>query len=196
VRTDVQILRAAIGDASLDLPERLEDKESGRFRFYCVQLPLPRYRGLPPVWHFAVASSLDRPLNPREAETLLDEARHLIRKNVHAATGNSATKPLVLVCDDPGVRLNDKLRFDDKNVFFIDEPMLPSSKNYPRHPRTAPFISAVLNKLDARDLGTLLFEPYQPEKPAQGWRFFGRRRELESVSKSRARQFTHPTYSS
>src|ERR1700710_1288224 len=107
MRTDLQILRAAIGDATLGLPERMGEWE-GFFRLYQVQLPLPRYRGLPPVWNFAVASSPARPLAVQEREEFLAEARELIRKNLHPFT------PLVLVCDDQAIRLNDKLRFDGK----------------------------------------------------------------------------------
>jgi hypothetical protein len=177
MRTDLQILRAAIGDASLSLPEQSEEWE-GRFHLYQVRLPLPRYRGLPPVWNFAVASGPDRPLPIEEREAFLGEARELIRKFVHPFTH------LVLVCEDPAVRLNDRLRFEGKNVFFVDEHTLPGGRDLPQHPRSAPFISAVRSKLDAQDLGTVLFDPYQPDKPASGWRFFGRRRELDRLLNS------------
>jgi Bacterial TniB protein len=178
MRTDLQILRAAIGDESLPLPERVADGD-GRFHLYQARLPLPRYRGLPPVWNFAVASSFDRPLSAREREELLAEARELIRKHLHPST------PLVLVCEDPAIRLSDKLRYDDKNVFFVDEHMLPSGREISKnHPRSAAFIAAVRGKLDAQDLSTVLFDPYQPDKPATGWRFFGRRRELERLVSS------------
>jgi AAA domain-containing protein len=174
-RTDLQLLRAAIGDDSLPLPERMGDGE-GRFHLYQVKLPLPRYRGLPPVWSFAVAGSSDRSLPAQEREAFLTEARELIRKHLHPST------PLVLVCEDPAIRLNDKLRFDGKNVFFVDEHMLPSGREISKnHPRSAAFIAAVRGKLDAQDLSTVLFDPYQPEKPATGWRFFGRRRELDRL---------------
>ncbi len=182
MRTDLQILRATIGDATLALPERTGEWE-GRFHLYQVQLPLPRYRGLPPVWKFAVVSGSEHPLSPQDREALLAEARELIRRHVHP------TIPLVLVCEEPTVRLNDKLRFDGKNVFFVDEHTLPGGRDFPKHPRSAAFIAAVRSKLDARDLGTVFFDPYQPDKPASGWRFFGRRRELDRLLNSEENLF-------
>lgn len=182
MRTDLQILRAAIGDATLAPPERTEEWE-GRFHLYQVQLPLPRYRGLPPVWKFAVVSGSEHPLSAQDREALLAEARELIRHHVHP------TIPLVLVCEDPAVRLKDKLRFDGKNVFFVDEHTLPGSRDFPKHPRSAAFLAAVRSKLDAQDLGTVFFDPYQPDKPASGWRFFGRRRELDRLLNSEENLF-------
>ena len=173
MRTDLQILRAAIGDNSLALPDP-QETGVGRFRLYQVPLPLPRYRGLPPIWNFAVTNRSEQPLSAQQRDAIVADARELIRKNLHP------TIPLVLVSEDPAVRLSD-LRFDHKNVFFVDESMLPSAKDFPKHARSAAFIAAVKSKLDARDLATLLFDPYQPEKPASGWRFFGRRRELERL---------------
>lgn len=172
MRSDKQILQAAIGDDQLNRFERLQAREVGRFRVYRIHLPQPRYRGLPPVWHFAVASRPEQRIELRKVE---EEARELIDKNLDGRT------PLVLVCEDPAVRLSDRFLLDGESVFFIDEPMLPKGRELPRHPRSAAFVRAVRNRLDAQDLATMLFEPYQTDRPVTGWRFFGRRRELERL---------------
>jgi hypothetical protein len=181
MRTDLQILRAAIGDASLTDVEHDERCEIGAMRFYRVKLPLPRYRGLPPVWHFAIAARGSG--SPMSVDELLQEARELIRKNVTDAT------PLVLVCEYENVRLADHLRYDGKNVFFVDAHALPGAKHLPTEPRSAPFVQAVRRKLDAKDLATICFNPYQPDGPVTGWKFFGRKRELERLVDSEENVF-------
>ena len=89
--------------------------------------------------------------------------------------------PLVLLSDDPAVPVANKLRWEDKAVFFIQGHNLPASGDVPAQLRNAPIMRAVREKLDHKQINALFFEPYSPGEPVEGWRFFGRRAELDRI---------------
>jgi hypothetical protein len=176
MRTAEQLLKSAFGDPDLSTFEADDTKDAGRVKFYTATLPREKYVGLPQVWYFGIILEPEKKTRPEEALEALRSARGLIRDALaHART------PLILLSDDPDVKLADNLRLDNKNVFFIDHSKLPGVKNYQTNVRSAPFVRAVREKISRKDLSALFFEPYCPGEPAEGWRFFGRKAELDRI---------------
>lgn len=208
MRNDLQLIRMSLGDPDFNDLHRQEDREIGPyFRCYRVSLRGHRYRGFPDEWQFAMHSQPENRITPALRDEILDEARVLIKTSfpsdfsegsvrgsqagreagVHGAPwGPRAARryhPLVFVSDNQDVMLSDALRYRDKMVFFIDAPRLqPNPSQEGQSLRFTPLVAAVRNKLNNDELSKLLFVPYEePGQPATGWRFFGRRSEVDKL---------------
>ena len=181
MRTSLQLLRSAFGDPKLPLEctERISDCDTGEFKCYRVRPPRDKYRGLLPTWDFAIIPQHSPKRSPSK-ETIKYAVRD---SNKIAKSRKHHEVPLVMISDEPSIRLTDKLRFDRQNIFFLDHTDLVSSTKQVTL-RSSPLLRAVRNKLSRTELSSILFTPYQPNKPAFGWRFFGRRNELERLVES------------
>jgi hypothetical protein len=176
MRSAPQMIRSALADPDFAGFEPDDSRNVGRLHFFGAKLPREKYIGLPEQWYFGILLEPEKPTSREESQVILTNARTLIRDSIaHRRV------PLLLLSDDPDVKLADNLRWENQNVFFIDRHKLPGAKNYPAHLRAAPFLRAVREKIDRKDLSALFFEPYRPGEPAEGWRFFGRRAELERI---------------
>ena len=179
MRTPEQLIRAVLGDPDFNDLELDDSRSSGRIRFYRCLLGRESYPGLPEEWNFAVLTEPDRPSTKADVDLTLRDARKLLRD---ISPDNT---PLILISSDPAVVFEDHLQLADRNVFFISAATLPGTKHLPTQKRNAPFLVSVRQKLGLNRLSTLFYEPYQPGQPVEGWRFFGRRRELERLARCR-----------
>lgn len=183
MRTDAQLIQLTVGDPDFAEFDREPQHDEGSFRYYRVTLRGPRYRGFPDEWQFAVHSQPEKRGERAGQEQVLEEARQLVQKLV--GSDSAQEPPLVLISDDPDVSLSNRLRYQDKKVFFIDEARLRPGRPEMQTLRFTPLVAAVRNKLNADELSTLLFVPYEePGQPAKGWRFFGRKGELDKLVNS------------
>lgn len=192
MRSDLQLIRMGLGDPEFSVLRRQEDREAGvYFRCYRVSLTSQRYRGFPDEWQFAVHSQPESKTTPLRRDEILDEARALVQKMLPSESPAHLQHPLVLISDDPDVMLSDALRYRDKKVFFIDALRLQSGPPPEGQSlRFTPLVAAVRNKLNNDELSKLLFLPYEnPGRPATGWRFFGRRSEVDKLVNSSANYF-------
>jgi hypothetical protein len=178
MRDELNLIQSSLSDPNFKDPRRDKSKDVGAFRYYSVKLP-ERYKGLPPDWHFAILKDSDKPIQEEQRNAILRDAETLIRQRLE-----KNETPLVLVSDNADVNLSNNFRFEQRNVFYIDKNNLPGKKDFPRKLSNAPFIRAVRNKLDKQELSILLFKPYLPGHPAHGWRFFGRKKELDALVNS------------
>jgi hypothetical protein len=176
MRAAIQMIRSALGDAEFNDCTLDPAYSVGRFEFYRVNLSRPKYIGIPTEWYFGVLTEPERSSTRQQADQALSHAGDLVRNSL--AHG---LKPLVLLSDDPTVKLSSNLRFEGKNVFFIDHDRLPAVSRTTGQLRSAPFLRAVQQKVSRKDLPSLFFEPYTPTSPAMGWKFFGRRQELQRI---------------
>jgi hypothetical protein len=176
MRSATHLIRAALADQNFNSFTRDTAREVGRFEFYRARL---HHLGLPSDWYFGILTDPERDSSRAEAQQRLSEAGELIRNSLA-----HDLSPLVLLSDDPAVRLSDNLLFKDKKVFFIDRDKLPATSHPAGHIRSAPFLRAIRQKIDQKDLPSLFFEPYKPNQPVDGWQFFGRRKELQLLVNS------------
>jgi hypothetical protein len=124
-----------------------------------------------------VLAQSDGPSTPSDLNAILNDAGALIRNS----TGQKL-EPLLVLSDEPNIRLQQYLSYEGLNVFFLDHDQLPGSSTTPKMLRFSPFLGAVRQKLSQRDLPALFFEPFRPGQPIKdSWRFFGRRPELERI---------------
>jgi hypothetical protein len=178
-RTDEQLIQSALGDPTFRLKGKPRES-AGNIRLYeNVELPQAFRRGFPPVWHFALLHRLHpahRDLSASEKSLLVAEGLSIIRA-LPAYTAEPP--PLAFLSDEPTIRLADELNAGRPGVYYLDEPELPSLRGQ-GDAKFPPLIMALRSSL--RESGSELFlSPYVPNRPAQAWRFFGRRRELERL---------------
>lgn len=173
MRTPSQLISLALGmtDPPSSSPLLLTSVETRFFRIYEVELPMPAFRGFPSTWHFAILETNAAQLT---LAALLAEARAII-------DGRSRQIPLALITDDPQLSLSDELTAANKHVFCLDSSTLPTQLRSETTPQLAPLVLCFRHVLDTKDPSLISFSPYQREKPVVGWRFFGRRRELNRL---------------
>ena len=175
MRNALQIIRSAIGDFDYKHPERTQKIEQGDFECYKVTLP-SSFKGITPTWYFAIYTEREKRPEKMEIADVKAQAQVI---------GGKAIKgdflPLVIASDDPSVRFTDEQGFVKKLVFYLDQEDLPGKDTLnDRH--LTPIILAVKNKLSPKKINLISdFNPYRPNTPALGWRFFGRKRELEKL---------------
>ena len=137
MRTFSQLIQAALADPGFNEIRERPDLDSDSFKVFQVNLTTVRYRGLQPVWFFAVLRESDSHSSYDSVQT---SAQALIRK---ASALQPRAFPLVFLSDITSVRLADMCRFDQHDVFGIDSPDLPSARTASTNPIRAPFIMAV-----------------------------------------------------
>lgn len=176
MRTDIQLIQSAISDNDYKAAVRLEPKDHGDFKLYKVVLP-KKYRGLYPIWHFAIIGGVEKSVNPEDLNKIINDATLIIKQSLV-----EDLTPLILISDHLDIDFSNYLEYPDNNIFFLKKTDLPGKDNFPNNLKNAPFIRAVRNKFDAPDLPKALFTiPYRPNKPVKGWKFFGRKKEIEKV---------------
>ena len=183
MRTELKLIQSAIADLNFKDPKRDKSKDVGEFHYYSVQLP-PQFKGLPPLWHFGILIGSEKMSTDEQIEPILRNAEEFINQRIE-----KRETPLIIISDNPRVNLSDHFRYEQKNVFFLDHNNLPGRDTFPKQLQNAPFIRSVRKKLDSKDLATLMFAPYTPNKPVQGWRFYGRKKELDSLINSNESYF-------
>lgn len=170
---ELQLLRRVLGDPSF--AAAVHQFDSDHFLVFNVDLPYPKYRGFPPRWSFAILREQNR---MRDPTTVLADANRVI-KRIFDNLSESAL--LMIISDSPGVHLEDNIYFAGRNVFCLDANDLPARQSSDS-PYVEPLRKAVKRRLSKKQISTFFrLIPYQKDEPATGWRFYGRKRELEQL---------------
>ncbi len=182
MRKAQQLIRLILGDADFDGVEaRPAPGEGSGFQQFVLHLKEARYRGFPDTWNVAIRERPEQRPDPKSVAALVHEAKDICRRAI-SLQNRKQPHPMLLVSDDPAVRLAGHLRFRGELVFSIDARNLPDRPPEDRVSfRFSPLVTAVRSKLDRHELSRFLLAPYQPHDPAVGWRFFGREAELEQL---------------
>jgi hypothetical protein len=151
MRTFSQLIQAALADPGFNEIRERPDLDSDSFKVFQVNLTTVRYRGLQPVWFFAVLGESVR----TAATSVQTSARALIREASAPAACVSARVPV-----RHHVRRLAGIAGSPASAFGIDSPACRAPG--PRtQPVRAPFIMAV-REVQFTQLSTLLSQPYHP----------------------------------
>jgi hypothetical protein len=166
VDREIQLIRRVLGDSAFSAAVRHPQYDSDHFHFYTVDLPYPAFRGFPPRWGFAILR-----LDNHDPVAAIDDSYKLIARL-------PAGHLLLLISDSPQVNLEESLLVRERNIFCLNINDLPPEKG------TRPALVESLRRAIRRRLSNeqiTAFVPYQKNKPAIGWRFHGRKRELQQL---------------
>jgi hypothetical protein len=180
VRTHLQVIRSILGDVEFTNAQHLQGRDLEPFQYFRLQLDTPRYRGFLPTWDAAVVLDAQHPRSIGELDAVCGAARKLIDDDQHSLT----QIPLLILSDDPRVKLQDALPNHSKRVFLVDHSSLPAVRPVELSLTTSPLVRVVRNQLTRPNFSALMFSPYLRNRPASGWRFFGRKKELEVLEES------------
>lgn len=176
--SEIELIRKALSDPAFEDVSPLRLGEIEHFSVFEVRLRGSRYRGIPRTWTFAVLSGLppDGDSGSIPQEVLSSAGLLLMRARARYQD------PLVFVSPHPQIVLRDLLRFSH-GVFIIDaRDLLAAPVLGPLH--RSPFILSLRMGISLGESSPLPYAPYRPNQPAVGWRFFGRKRELERLTDS------------
>ncbi len=184
MRNHLQVIRSLLGDADFLNVQHLQTKDKGPFQYFRLHLDTPRYRGFLPVWDVAVVLDTPQPRSRSSLDAVYEAANRLIDEDRRNEQPSSTQIPLLILSDDPRVKLLDTLPNHTKRVFLVDHSSLPAIRPGEVNPTTSPLVKVVRNQLTRPNFSALMFSPYLRNRPASGWRFFGRKRELEVLEES------------
>lgn len=175
MRSVTELIRVAIGQPEFDrisLCPRFAD-QAHHFQVQEVELPMPAFRGFPDQWIFAVLDE-SRITKTTTPDAVRAEGRLILDRLPDQM-------PLVYLSTDERFHLGDEFTLPKRHVFCLDAHDLPQTMTHETTPRYAPFVRAFRRVLSSRNPALLWFSPYQRGRPVSGWRFFGRKRELEQL---------------
>ncbi len=169
---EIQLIRRVVGDPSFAEVKHRPEYDSDYFIFYNVNLTSPKYRGFPPRWDFAIL----RAGKAQDQSAIINDSFKLIKK-----IPDTTPPPLVLISDSLEVHLEDNIFFAGRNIFCLDASDLPSQHGK-KQPYVEPLRRAIRRRLDRSQVAKFFhLVPYQNGDPATGWRFYGRKQELDKL---------------
>ncbi|WP_153799687.1 ATP-binding protein [Foetidibacter luteolus] len=174
---DLQLIRASLADVSFDNLVAETSIESNHFKLYEVKLP-EYFKGLPEKWFFAILSLHRVALDPLNYAEIIVEGKRIID-----TCKKQEKLPLVFITDALSQNLEQVLDDTRGDIFFMDRTQLPDEFREKSHVRDVPLITVARKKLQRKNTSHLL-NPYSPNMPAGGWRFFGRRYVLNHILQS------------
>ncbi|CAG5006595.1 hypothetical protein DYBT9275_03859 [Dyadobacter sp. CECT 9275] len=186
MRTELQLIQSAIADFNFAEAKTEIHPEYKYFKLFEIYLP-DRFRGLPTQWKFAILLQQGEENYPLVSkQEIVQEGNRLKSKMT-----SQSEFPLVIISDDVRVNVEKELVDANDNVFFLDKFRLPGKISDGVPVRNTPIILAVKSKFEKNGKGNyaLSLSPYTPNIPVEGWRFFGRHRELEQIMSSKSNCF-------
>lgn len=144
------------------------------FRFYQVDIS-SKVVGIVDKWFFAVLQTIDDLHEETVEDKSFELTEYFIRKNL---------LPLVLINQYENIVLKKSVAINSDYIFFIEGNEIESNKS--NSFRSSLLINSIKSRVG---LNLKKICPYEPQEPAEGWRFFGRKRELEALVNSRSNFF-------
>ena len=185
---DIPIIRFVLGDRKFDASGGVERfytdgpaHESPGVTEYLVELPENLAHGFPDRWNFTIIrvkgardEKVRGPLLKRITE-IIDH--HTPLKGV----------PVLFISTTEEFQVQDELPYKRMNIFglTVDDEELAASRteaNIPPH--QIPLISSMRKSLTTEAWQEFWVSPYRRSVPADGWRFFGRQKELRKITES------------
>jgi hypothetical protein len=186
MRTDLQLIQGAIADFNFtDINQDQGYILSCQFlRIYSIHLPA-KFKGLPTIWYFAIFPQGDESKALKNKNEIIIEAKRII------FTYTTEKKlPLVVISDDIRFNTANELRDDDKAVFFLNKDKIPGKLSAHVPVKTTAIILAAKTALEKKKENyPLHLSPYLPNKPVEGWKFFGRQKALSKILQTSANCF-------
>ena len=173
-------IRDVIGDQGFVLGRQYEPVQHGAFLVFRVQLPTEFCHGFPPLWDFAILIDGKSAFRDLDREIILDDAQRLIDITPRRAEA----VPLVLVSRHAEVHLKDELLAGHPKVFCLDAADIVRRNGPKVEPYFSPLLMALRQQLPESLAQEYWIIPYLRGKPAAGWRFFGRKREISTLVSS------------
>ncbi|MDN5202332.1 AAA-like domain-containing protein [Fulvivirgaceae bacterium BMA10] len=184
MRNDLQLIQSVF--CEIKVPETYikkilynNENTGNRFNLYKINISF-KYKGLIDIWFFAILQRQDDLASSEEK--VINEGFDIFYYCME-----NDYMPLVIINDNEEINLKGKFAHDEKYVFFIDQTDLPTKDNYPRNIRNTPLINSIKNRLGVNNIKKLC--PYIPQEPAEGWRFFGRKKEQELLTDTKTNVF-------
>ncbi|MEW8199273.1 MAG: ATP-binding protein [Candidatus Thiodiazotropha endolucinida] len=149
---------------------------------YYVELPENLAHGFPNEWVF----SFIRIDGDNFAEDLRNQLIQKINEIIHAHPIQKEI-PVLFVSLTNIFQVSDELPPHRFNIFGIeiDEAHIKRQLSVqPVQPHRSPLVSAVRQSLTAQQWSEFWLSPYQKSKPADGWRFFGREKEIRKITQT------------
>jgi len=184
MRNHLQVIRSLLGDAEFSNAQRMPAKDVGPFQYYRLQLDTPRYQGFLPTWDVAVVLDTPHKRSDSVLEEVYEAARTLIEVDKRTEQPITTQIPLLILSDDEQVKLQDNLPNNARRVFLVEHGSLPGIKPVETSSVTSPLVKVVRNQLTRQNFSALMFSPYSRNRPVFGWRFFGRKKELDLLQES------------
>jgi energy-coupling factor transporter ATP-binding protein EcfA2 len=140
-------------------------------------------RALPTSWKAIIISEKAKKLNAEQKAAFERKLNSYLRQS------SNKDVPFVVVSLVPGISPRDLLnKFEGQMVFSIERERL--IVKVPKDSiRDIPLVQAIRDKFLADKNAQQFFNPFTPGEPAEGWRFYGRKRELQSLIEAKTNYF-------
>ena len=180
--TDTDIIQRIVGVRGRPAMLRKQPRSAAELtKIYDVELPQREYRPFPPVWTMIVYNPL--PDEQIDVPRALRELRAQIDEFLKSA-GDDTRTPILVISTSRRVKLADNLGYEKRNVFFLEALDFENHNDESEDKRYSLLVMSARKRLTSREIAKRLLRPYTTGKPARGWRFFGRIREIESITSS------------
>lgn len=173
-RDPLEILRVVTGTPQLADVKQLSGIGAPSFDVFIANLPLPKFRGFPSQWHFAVLNRHHVAAAPEDAFREIATLTELLKP----------TEPLAVLNDNSKITIAESLKQLSRRVFVLEGADIWPGKPRDLEARFTPLVESVkAHKLDTSF--ATAFSPYPGRHPINNpWQFFGRRKELDQLMES------------
>lgn len=186
---DIQVVRYVVGDKNHDFKSMMHRhctdgpaNEIAEIAEYYVELPAYFAHGFPNRWNFSIvrvkAEVVDEPLR-----------RKLVNRMARLVDAHPVQKgiPVLFISTTDAFQVADVLPPRRLNIFGID--IADQDFSIGRQIGTTPphlsvLIAAIKKSLTNQQWQEFWLSPYRRSTPADGWRFFGRRKELRKITET------------
>lgn len=186
---DVKIFRYLLGDQKYDAKTFVTRQYTGGkasqvpwLTEYYAELPDNLAHGFPNEWVFSFIRI--------DGDDLIKDMRsQLIQKINEIINAHPIQKeiPVLFVSLTHAFQVSDELPPHHFNIFGIEVDGMDTQRRSPAlsiQPHRSPLVSAVRQTLTAQQWSEFWLSPYQKSKPAGGWRFFGREKEIRKITQT------------
>lgn len=186
---DIQVVRYVVGDKNNDFKSTIQRhctdgsaNEIAEITEYYVELPAYFAHGFPNVWNFSIVrikvEVVDDPLRRKLVNRLTRIVdAHPVQKGI----------PVLFISTTDAFQVANELPPNRLNIFGIDiadQDFSIGKQAGTTPPHLSALIAPIKKSLTNQQWQEFWLSPYRRSTPADGWRFFGRRKELRKITES------------
>jgi hypothetical protein len=189
LKKDIPVFLHIIGDPKYDVKAGVIRQDSDgtvsqlpELTEYYVELPEYLAHGFPNKWLFAIIRISGDDLNQALREKLIQNIHTII--NAHPLQNEV---PVLFISMTNAFQVSDELPPKRLSIFGmeIDETDLFAERRMTKvQPHLSPLITVVRKSLTSQQQGEFWLSPYRKSTPADGWRFFGREKEIMKITET------------
>lgn len=186
---DIPIIRYAIGDRSYEVKAGVARhytdgpaSQLAELAEYYVELPDYFAHGFPNRWNFSIIRVKGDEVDDILRGKLVNKITRII--DTHSMLMGI---PVLFISTTDAFQVADELPPKRLNIFDLevdDDDLTASRQAAPVPPHLSPLISAIRRSLTGQQWQEFWLSPYRRSTPANGWRFFGRRKELRKITET------------